>query len=284
MDFTFNGNRPNIVTFNGNDVETVKCNNVVVWRKRTLEYLTFTAVQANSTVTYTTAPYKDTSAEYSTDGIQWLNANDLTVTLLNVGDKVYYRGVIGQSIENSYSDYPVFEMTGKIAASGSLMSMVNKNPDEKIIPYKSIFMRLFYNCKELTTLPELPATQLTEFCYANMFTGCSGITTAPELPATTLANDCYAYMFHGCTSLVNAPELPAKILLQSCYDGMFGNCTSLNSVTCLATDLIFGAGTSNWLNGTARNGILTVDYNMGTQWTQLPVTSGKPSGWNLAFK
>ena len=60
---------------------------------------------------------------------------------------------------------------------------------------------MFRGCTSLTTAPALPATTLTEYCYANMFYGCTSLTTAPTLPATTLANNCYATMFWGCTSL-----------------------------------------------------------------------------------
>jgi hypothetical protein len=42
-----------------------------------------------------------------------------------------------------------------------------------------------------------------------MFAGCSSLEKAPELPATTLSESCYAYMFSGCTLLETSPELPA---------------------------------------------------------------------------
>ena len=34
-----------------------------------------------------------------------------------------------------------------------------------------------------------------------MFGGCISLTTAPRLPATTLTESCYAWMFSNCTSL-----------------------------------------------------------------------------------
>ena len=34
-----------------------------------------------------------------------------------------------------------------------------------------------------------------------MFRECTSLTHAPQLPATTLTNNCYAGMFNGCTNL-----------------------------------------------------------------------------------
>ena len=92
---------------------------------------------------------------------------------------------------------------------------------------QSCYTSMFYNCKKLTTAPELPATTLAYLCYSEMFSGCTSLVSAPELPATTLANNCYQSMFQGCSSLVNAPELPATTLGNNCYNSMFMSCSNL---------------------------------------------------------
>ena len=74
---------------------------------------------------------------------------------------------------------------------------------------------------------ELPSTKMKNSCYWGMFRGCTNLAAAPELPATTLAGRCYYGMFDGCTSLTTAPELPATILTRHCYCWMFKGCTSL---------------------------------------------------------
>jgi hypothetical protein len=89
---------------------------------------------------------------------------------------------------------------------------------------------MFQGCTSLTTAPELPATTLTEGCYAYMFQGCTSLKSVPKLPATTLADYCYIYIFSGCKSLTTAPELPATTLADYCYTYMFFNCTVLNSI------------------------------------------------------
>lgn len=186
-----------------------------------LDYLTFKALEP-STILY--KPSKATTAEYSYDKVSWKTADNVTLNL-NTGDKVYFKGNI-----TSYQDfinYAKFTMTGKISASGSIMSLQAGNPQDKDIKYEYEFNNLFENCKSLVISPKLPAMTLTTDCYSSMFYGCTSLVKAPELPATTLKFHCYAYMFSGCTSLVNAPELPATALAERCYWSMFYGCTSL---------------------------------------------------------
>jgi hypothetical protein len=130
--------------------------------------------------------------------------------------------------EKNYSN---FKMEGLIAASGSVMSLVDGNGEGKTIPDTYCFYRLFHNCTSLTQAPELPATKLADNCYEGMFSGCTSLTQAPELPATTLAERCYKEMFRGCSNLTKAPELPTKTLAVKCYYDMFSGCTSLKTVT-----------------------------------------------------
>lgn len=93
------------------------------------------------------------------------------------------------------------------------------------------FYNLFKDCSSLTAAPELPATELTDYCYAFMFSGCTALTSAPELPATKLAKSCYCSMFKGCTSLKITPELLATELADNCYASMFSGCTSLTETS-----------------------------------------------------
>lgn len=122
----------------------------------------------------------------------------------------------------------------------------------------------------------LPATTLTESCYAMMFAGCQGLTRTPELPATTLAPVCYHRMFGGCTSLTTAPVLPATKLASECYFAMFDGCPKLNYVKCMATDL-GEHNTDEWLNGVAAKG--TFVKADGAAWA-LDSPNGIPAGWN----
>ncbi len=164
--------------------------------------LTFTALEP-STIKYT--PYILSTAQYSYDTVNWNSADNVTLNL-NKGDKVYFKG----SITGNQSDrsYAYFAMTGKISASGSIMSMQDGNPQDNTLKYKY------------------------EFCH--LFQSCTSLVTAPELPATTLSSSCYFGMFYNCTSLVKAPDLPCTTLQSFCYKEMFWKCSKLNYIRCYA--------------------------------------------------
>lgn len=125
----------------------------------------------------------------------------------------------------------------------------------------------------------LPATDLSNNCYAYMFQYCGALTKAPKvLPATTLAEGCYYSMFTGCSSLTTAPTLPATTLVSGCYNSMFSGCSSLNSITMLATDISAEDCLDYWVYYVSASGTFTKAASM----TSLPSgDNGIPSGWNV---
>ena len=141
------------------------------------DYLCFTAEEAGSTIAMTVygAPTIIQAFETSIDGTNWseFTLDTTTITLANVGDKIYFRG---NNITVSGTSAPCcFVMSGKIAASGNIMSLLDKT------------------CQSTTIS--------TDYCFYGVFSDCASLTTAPTLPATILAEDCYREMFSGCTSL-----------------------------------------------------------------------------------
>ena len=200
------------------------------------DYLCFTAEEAGSTVAMAVngTPTKGQAFEYSIDETNWsvFTPGTTTITLANVGNKVYFRGD-NTTVGESNSIYYKFVMSGKIAASGNIMSLLDKTCKSRTISNSWCYNHMFYGCKSLTTAPALPATTLAIRCYNYMFYDCKSLTTAPALPATTLANYCYDSIFYGCTSLTTAPLLPATTLASGCYNFMFYNCTSLTTAPAL---------------------------------------------------
>ena len=194
-------------------------------------YLTFTAEEDSSTFGIVDN-YKNFDVLYSLDGGETWNAltEEYSVTLAHKGDKALIRGYNPNGF-NFVSRCRKFTMTGKIAANGSVMSLIDGVGNTTVIPSGYCFFRLFYRCSSLTQAPELPATTLTNICYEEMFEGCTNLTKAPELPATTLAESCYASMFSGCANLTQAPELPATTLADYCYASMFSECTNLKEAS-----------------------------------------------------
>ena len=192
-------------------------------------YLTFTAEEDGSTFGIVNYEGNNPDVQYTLDdGETWtaLAAGD-TITLAHKGDKALLRGDNPNGFSKRYDKYSSFTMTGKIAASGSVMSLIDGTGETIVVPADYCFYRLFKGCTSLTQTPELPATTLAGRCYGEMFSCCTSLTQAPELPATTLAYNCYDSMFYGCTSLTQAPELPATTLAEACYWEMFDGCKSL---------------------------------------------------------
>ena len=199
-------------------------------------YLCFTAEEAGSEIGYSLGYSYSVppDIQYSTDGgTSWnVMKEDEPIVLENIGDKVYFKGVNPYGLgRKDYAANPSnsvnFRMTGRIAASGSVMSLIDGEGTSTRIESEYCFMDLFDGCESLTKAPELPATQLATGCYMSMFGGCTNLVEAPELPATHLASYCYSSMFYGCESLTKVPELPATLLDEFCYDNMFERCTSL---------------------------------------------------------
>lgn len=202
-------------------------------------YLCFTSMDDNSSVGMQAVSYTDTFPElnaevfYSVDeGVSWNVMKPRTMITLKKGKKMYFYGENpnGFSEEGGWNQ---FLIKGSIAASGSVMSLVDAKGVSVKIPNQDCFGRLFMDCEGLTQAPELPATSLTAHCYNSMFYRCSKLVNAPELPAKNLAESCYRDMFCQCSKLAEAPVLPATTLKKDCYLNMFSNCVSLTQAPAL---------------------------------------------------
>lgn len=217
--------------------------------------------QNGSTVTLGAVGTVGNTYQTSTDGTTWSNYTLGTSIPLDDGEGVYFR-CTAFNTQFSFSDYVHFVMSGLIEAYHNLNSMVSSSFDSLYdltsLTYGGWCLNsLFEECASLTKAPLLPATTLSEGCYAAMFyftasgqsqlvqpptlpattlasqcyalmfVNCDSLTQAPALSATTLSDQCYTRMFQGCTSLTQAPNLPATTLVQQCYDSMFYGCSSL---------------------------------------------------------
>ena len=174
--------------------------------------------------------------QYSLDeGASWKTlVSGEHISLPNVGDKAYLKGEYTEGLELNDNNRPHFGMMNNIAASGSVMSLLDGEGTSIEIPTKDCFHGLFENCGTLTKAPELPAVFLKEFCYYAMFKGCSALTEAPVLPAENMEPHCYSNMFDGCVSITKAPELKATSLADYCYSYMFRLCASLAEPSALS--------------------------------------------------
>ena len=224
------------------------------------------------------------------------------------GDVVRFKGT-NSAYANNVSSYVTFSgTTCKFSARGNVMSLINStnfrnidtvnplaflylfrdcntliNATDLMLPATTIsntcYAGMFMDCKGLVNAPSiLPAPELKNYCYQVMFRGCISLVTAPEMPATTLAQGCCATMFSGCTNLEQAPELPASTLANYCYQDMFRDCSKLNYIKCLATNISAAACTAGWVQGVATAGTFVEAEGM-TGWTVS--VNGKPANWVL---
>ena len=213
------------------------------------EYLCFTST-GNSTVKikHNGTPSKSAGKviQYKLNDGQWQNF-DLSAVTLSAGDKMYLKSDDEIPISESPSIYKQFVMTGSIAASGNIMSLLNFSDT------------------------------LTDYAFYRLFDNCTSLTQAPELPVTTLATSCYYYMFSSCTSLTQAPELPATTLTNACYAYMFYYCKKLNYVKALFTDISAPECLIGWLYSVSSTGIFV--KNSAATWTNEQAKI--PSGWTV---
>jgi hypothetical protein len=274
----------------------------------TMTPLTLTALTAGSKVTLNKVGSPPAVLlEYSTGGAWATYTIGTEITLASAGDYIKFRGD-NSTFSTTTNYYYQFVMSGTIAASGNVMSLVDSSCKSLTIPCDYCFRYLFRYCSSLTTAPALPATTLATECYYAMFQGCTALTTAPALPATTLATGCYRGMFYYCSSLTTAPALPAMTLETYCYYQMFFNCSSLTTAPALPAMTLetncyremfynctklssievsftsWGAQTSyqtlDWVANVASSGTFTKPAALATEYG----TSNIPTGWTVINK
>ena len=205
-----------------------------MWQIKERTPLTFTSEQDGSRVQFcvsTTWYFTPPDMYYSTDGLTWTSWPSNNYITLNTGEKIYVRNN-KRALSNSSDRRVYFQMSGKIAASGDVNSLIRYG---KVT--NSCYIQLFEYCDALTSAPELPATTLAVSCYEKMFASCTSLTASPNLPATTLADSCYRNMFLQCTSLTSASSLPATTLAPHCYSEMYSLTGLLNPPTLPAETL-----------------------------------------------
>ena len=145
--------------------------------------------------TWTTLPMSDGNGS---NGVEFGESNNTVTDLLIRGNGFGNRYDPSAMVVRSFA----FEDPNQLVdCTGSLTSLIDCNDTTCTMTNMGHFIALFAECEALRTAPELPFTELTEFCYTSMFQDCSNLLKAPVLPATTLKTFCYSQMFEGCSSL-----------------------------------------------------------------------------------
>lgn len=174
----------------------------------------FEAVEANSTVsmmsTLATAP----DLEYSTDGVTWqewqhttqeiqgviLHIFD-TLTLSEIGDKIYIKGDNPNGMSESSEIISVFGINGLINAGGMLVSIIDSTMQMTTLPpfaFNSLF--LADSMTGLNTAPSLDNfTVIGEGACELMFAGQPLNNAADMSNELTIGNDGLKNMYYMCT-------------------------------------------------------------------------------------
>lgn len=223
---------------------------------------------------------------YSVNGGTWsLYSNSFSIPV-SVGDRIRVRSTSKPQYKGHWS-FRVWYLWGaddniEYELYGNIMSLGYGDNFTGVTSMTEMFDAYSQLCdnKNIVSAENLvlPATILSKNCYDGMFFDCKSLTTAPELPAMTLADSCYKNMFSYCSSLTAAPDLPATTLANNCYDGMFFDCSNLSNITCLATNISASSCTKDWVRGVAANGTFTKASSMSS-WTT--GNNGIPSGWTI---
>ena len=210
--------------------------------EKTIPYVTFTAGA------YQKLQYTGDDLQYSLDGTTFvdLEANKGIEFGEDGKYKLYLRNKGEENLDGTKYSSTYYKHDGtisfteetRVACEGDIRTLIDFDNYETVNTSNATFTSLFNGCIQLTSAPELPATDLAEFCYQNMFEGCISLASAPVLPATTLAKSCYYGMFRGCTSLETAPALPATDLAEFCYENMFRGCEELETAPELTAETL----------------------------------------------
>ena len=113
-----------------------------------------------------------------------------------------------------------------------------------------------------------------------MFFDYKSLTTIPNLPATTLANYCYNQMFRECKSLVETPKgwyLPAQTTASNSCFAMFANCSILQKISVSYSGTVTADHWRNFLSGVSWTGTFYYSKNQ----TKEKIKSIVPSEWTL---
>ena len=252
------------------------------------KYMTITVLDGDTgettispTVTGTLSP----NLQYRINNGDWTDFIVGTTVDIQVvaGDFVQFKGVNESGVSTSTENYLKFAIYGNpVALSGNVMSLIDSVGDTLEIPNSYCFYRLFMNSNVKTVSKDfLPATTITEYCYASLFYNCRSLVDAPDLPANELKNNCYRELFYDCSNLVKAPLLPANELKLECYNKLFQGCKKLNYVKCLATRGTYfpsASATTAWMSGVANDGI----FEKPAESVYLTDSgSGIPSRWTV---
>lgn len=206
------------------------------------DYLYFESAEANSTVQVKTM-FDMPVLEYSYDAKTWTTCmwfvsrvapgdypfSTENITLQNVGDRVYFRGVNPDGLGSSQG-YVVttFFMTGKLNAGGSVTSLIDGDGVSLRNITPSGFACLFYDRynktpnTSLLTPPSLGnVSNIGSYGCYGMYYSCTSLTLASDMhKVLTIGDYSLEHMYRGCSALSSAADMSSLVTIggKACYE------------------------------------------------------------------
>ena len=145
--------------------------------------------------------------QYSYDGRTW-KSWDLSALPFGGSTKVYVRGVNNAQFGSSTSKYNKFTFStdAYVYVSGIAESLLDGENEVLSIDNSYALCALFYGQTALRDAGGLKfegliISRTTNYAFYRMFYECTNLLTGPELLATSLSTFCYYQMFYNCSSL-----------------------------------------------------------------------------------
>lgn len=259
------------------------------------DYLYFEAKQASSTVSMVSMLPTAPSFEYSEDGTTWTawdsTQQDMgggtlvwmfdTITLANIGDKVYLRGN-NTTLNNIDEDQgiveqTIFMLTGLVDSGGNIVSLLDNTGESTSITNDHALAYLFMQCTALATAPSLGnVTTLGPNALRGLFQNCTSLTTAMNMDnLTTIGERSLNQTYDGCSALTSAADMPKVTSIgERGICNMYSDCSSLTTAADMPIVSTFETDAIQGMYANTTNLTLVSDGALTFEFPTLPVTVG----------
>lgn len=183
----------------------------------------------------------DTWTSYDAESDIILNAGD---ELCFKGNKANYKNAKADQY-GSPDTRPIFTSNKTVKIAGHIMSLIAGDNYSDTTPMpEDAFNGAFSKGSDADNTditidaedPLIFPSTINVRCYKNMFRGCKNLVTVPDLPATTIASECYYSMFRRCPNLIsvkcNLQGTVTRAEIENAVDKWFvksGSTTMLNT-------------------------------------------------------
>lgn len=197
-------------------------------------YLT-TVAKSSGTIKYSASTSSNTIRYSTNNGTTWSSPTTSVTVNVNNGDEVLWKGELTPVKTSSVSGSCIFSGgTASFDVQGNAMSLLygDNFKNQTSLNGKTYALYNLFRGANVINAENLilPATTMTDYCYARMFQSCTSLLSPPEFPATTLSKGCYRSIFDSCSSLTKSPTvLPATTVFSECYFNMFLRCSQMTT-------------------------------------------------------